>query len=297
MFTKLESRKGWLYIPGVLSAVCYALNPGIGKLALLDFNPQTVIVLKVSLAILVIFIYMVTTGKLHLLRFNRKHIPLMVMTGASLGILLIGFWQALNVMKITELMALYWCFPLIILAFDTVQDRRFYLRGTVLIAVGSFGVYIASGGHVEKLLMIEPGFVWVMVAAFFTAVYYKMGEPFREYNPATKMFWQFLIAVLLVLVMYRNFEVAVFTTTPLKGWLTLMLLVAVPQLGGYAFLLISAKKIGAVATGALDFLEPTIAVILAVMLFGESLTWLQVVGWVLISVTLIFISRLRRKFD
>ncbi len=293
----MKSRKGWLYVPGVLSAVCYGLNPGIGKLALLDFNPQTIVVLKVSLAILAIFLYMVITGKLELLRFKRKHFPLMVMTGAFLATLLIGFWEALNVMKITELMALYWCFPLIILAFDMVQDRRLYLKGALLIVVGSFGVYIASGGHLEKLLMIEPGFVWVMLAAFCTAVYYKMGEPLREYHPTTKVFWHFLIAVLLLLLVYRNFQADVFITTPLRGWLTLMLLVAIPQLGGYILLLISAKKIGAVATGALDFLEPVIAVILAVTLFGESLTWLQVAGWVLISVTLICISKLRRKFD
>ncbi|MBA7676327.1 hypothetical protein ES703_84568 [subsurface metagenome] len=297
MKLSLKRWRPWAYSWGVLSATCYALHPSIGKIALLDFNPQMVAALKAVFAALMIVLFLAVTKKLGLLKFEKRGIPQMALAGCCYTGMIIGFWIALDNMQITELMALYWCYPLIGLAMDMVQDRKINLKGIIFIAIGAFGVYLAAGSGLGRLLTLEFGLIWIGLAAFCTAAYFKVNEYTRikNYNPLTRMTWHFLIGALLITLLYRNFDIAALGSVPATGWLSLVLLAAIPTLCGYLFLLKSIKKIGAVASGTLDFLEPVLAVIFAIIIFGESLTLIQAAGWVLISISLINISRVRRK--
>ncbi|MBA7599928.1 hypothetical protein ES703_06974 [subsurface metagenome] len=116
----------------------------------------------------------------------------------------------------------------------------------------------------------------------------------KNYHPTTRMTWHFLIGAVIVLLLYRNFDLIALGGVSVTGWLSIFLLALVPTLCGYLFLLRSIKRIGAVASGALDFLEPVLAVVFAIIIFSESLTGLQIGGWVLISVSLFNISKVRR---
>jgi len=200
-------------------------------------------------------------------------------------------------MKITDLFALYWAYPLINLAIDMIQARKAHLKGVICLTIGVLGVYIASGGMLGSLLTLEPALLYVGLASLCTALYFKANESWKikEYPMLTRIFWHFLIGPATIAILYRNFSLSTLALVAPMGWVTFGLLALIPCLGGYYFAFKSIKKVGSVATGALSFLEPMVGVILAVVLWKESLTLLQVGGWVLIFISLFNIPKMNNK--
>lgn len=107
-----------------------------------------------------------------------------------------------------------------------------------------------------------------------------------------KMFWQFLFVLPFLWLIRGDIQLNLVLTMPLINWVYILLFTFVVTLGGYGFMYLSARKVGATKTATLDFLEPLIGVILAILIFGESFGIVQVIGWVLIMFSIVNIKRI-----
>ena len=114
-----------------------------------------------------------------------------------------------------------------------------------------------------------------------------------EYNFGIKLFWQILIALPIILIIFGHLDMSSISSLDIDGWLKILALVFIVTLGGYGFMLLSIKKVGATITGVLDYSEPILAIIMAMLLFNEELSTIQIFGWVLIIFTLFNINKIR----
>jgi len=138
------------------------------------------------------------------------------------------------------------------------------------------------------------GVIGILLAALLYAVYFKLYERLGKIvNTKTIIFYQFLIVALMVTFLWGGIEVDKLTNLSLTSWLYLMILVFFCTLGGYGFAILSIKRVGALITGTVDFLEPIIGVSLAMIILGESMTWIQLIGWFMIIFTLVNIKKIK----
>lgn len=135
------------------------------------------------------------------------------------------------------------------------------------------------------------GVVGVLFAALFCALYSKLNESL-DYEISVRLFYQFMIAIPLVYFLLGNIQMADIISITLIGWVHILALVLIVSLGGYGFNILSIKKIGALKTGTLDYIEPMVGISLAILIFDESMSALQVIGWAIILFTLINIKRI-----
>jgi len=142
--------------------------------------------------------------------------------------------------------------------------------------------------------MFEIGFIAIMIAAFCAAIHYKSNEYLMDYDVLNRVFWQFSIGILAVLLVFRNVELGSITSISPIGWFYILTLAVICGIGAYGFMILSVNKVGATITGALDYLEPVIGVGLAIVFFAETMTWQQLIGWILIMGTLIGIRKIKK---
>jgi len=138
------------------------------------------------------------------------------------------------------------------------------------------------------------GVVGMLLAAFLYAVYFKLYERLGKVtNTRTIIFWQFLIVTIVVSALWGNIQIETMISISYTSWFYLLILTLFCTLGGYAFAILSIKKVGALVTGTVDFLEPLIGVALAIVILNESISMYQIVGWFLVLFTIFNIKKIK----
>jgi drug/metabolite transporter (DMT)-like permease len=135
------------------------------------------------------------------------------------------------------------------------------------------------------------GVIFVLLASLMCALYSKYNEFINE-DVITKLFYQFIITIPLVYILLGNFQISDVMNLSIINWFYVFLLVFVISIGGYGFNIISINKVKSLKTGTLDFLEPIVGVSLAILIFKEAVSIIQVLGWIMILFTIINIRRI-----
>jgi len=134
------------YIWGILSAICFGSLSTLGKLLLIDTNPETVLLLRFTIACSIIILIYVLTQNLSKLKVLTSDIKYMLIAGLAFSFETIGFWIALEHLDIIELLALFWTFPLMIYLINCLLDKYIDYRAILLFISGSIGVFMVTSG-------------------------------------------------------------------------------------------------------------------------------------------------------
>ena len=86
------------------------------------------------------------------------------------------------------------------------------------------------------------------------AIIVKCGEVLPNYKLQTRIFWQFLIAFIIIVAVKGNIQVSELILLPTINWIWLIILTFVVTIFGYGLLFISVNKIDAVKTSVIELL-------------------------------------------
>jgi len=135
------------YLFGILSAICFGSIAVVGKLALLESNPQTILLIRFGIVAIVVFLALLLSGQVRALKLKKRTALLMLTVGIFQAVETSLFWFGLSNLTVIELLALFWTYPLFNLMIDIslgkIKDK---LKSAVLIIIGIIGVFLASGG-------------------------------------------------------------------------------------------------------------------------------------------------------
>jgi len=130
------------YIYGILSALFFAAMVPIGKLAMLESSPETILIIRLTLASAILAL-MCPLLDIHPIRDLKSHKSILLLS-LLFAIDTIAFWVALSELQVIQFLALAWTFPLIIEIINMIQDKRLYWKSMVLLAIGFIGAFIVN---------------------------------------------------------------------------------------------------------------------------------------------------------
>jgi drug/metabolite transporter (DMT)-like permease len=266
-----------------LSVTKYILTHGLGPLPYAN--------VRYGLAAL-IFVTLTLVAE-RTLRIQRRHLPIVVLAAVTLWLNQLSFVFALDLTTASTIGLLLGAIPIFTALLGLVlgtehPSRRFWIAA----AISAVGVGLVAFGASSEVSASRAGILLGLTTGATWAVYSVTVAPLmRTYSPSRvsavviPMTW-----VLLALVWFRQTEAQDWSL----GWEVWGLLVFAtigPLVLTNVFWFRSIHKIGPAKATLAANLQPFVAAVLAVILLSEPLTWLQVVGGVLIGVGILFVRR------
>ncbi len=274
------------------TVLLWALNLSVTKYILTHgFGPLPYASVRYGLAALIFIVLTLVAERT--LRIERRHLPVVALAAVALWLNQLSFVFALDLTTASTIGLLLGAIPIFTAVFGLVlgterPSRRFWIAAAIsaagvgLVALGASSEVSAS--RVGILLGISTGATW---AAYSVTVAPLM----RTYSPSRvsaiviPVTWALLTLVGIRQTADQDWSVG------RQVWLLLLLATVGPLVLTNVLWFRSIHKIGPAKATLAANLQPFVAAVLAVILLSEALSWLQVVGGVLIGVGILFVRR------
>ena len=266
-----------------LSVTKYILTHGLG--------PLSYATVRYGLAAL-IFIGLTLVAE-RTLRIERRHLPIVVLAAVALWLNQLSFVFALDLTTASTIGLLLGAIPIFTALLGLVlgtehPSRRFWIAA----AISAIGVGLVALGASTEVSASRVGIVLGLTTGATWAIYSVTIAPLMStYSPSRvsavviPMTW-----ILLALVGLQQNEDQDWSLG-WQVWALLLFATLGPLVLTNVLWFRSIHKIGPAKATLAANLQPFVAAVLAVILLSEPLTWLQVVGGILIGVGILFVRR------
>lgn len=210
----------------------------------------------------------------------RKELPLLLLSGVAMGFNWILLFQAYRYTTVSVATLSYYFAPVIVtIACPILFHEKLTRRQILCFVMATIGVTLIvaageSGSAGNHLLGILLG----LGAAVLYAGVVLTNKFIRNVAGIQRTFFQFLAAA-VVLVPYVAFTDG-FHLTELGagGWVNLLILGLLHTGVTYFLYFSSIKELPGQEAAVLSYIDPVVAIIVSVLLLGESITALQIAG-------------------
>ncbi len=262
------------YLLLVLTMACWGMNAVLGRVAVGEVSPMTLVFLSWAVAVLILLFF---TWR-HLIRdwpvIRRHLLYFLIMGGLGYSAFNLLFYVAAHSTSAINIGIIQGGIPVFVLigAFVMFRTRVTPLQmvGVVITIIGV--AIVAGGGSFERLasLEINKGDALLLLAAAFYAGY-TVGLRFRpELSPIT-FFMVVSIAAMLTSAPFALLEIAMgdFLAPTLTGWTVILLAALLASILSQITYIIGVSIIGPGRAGVFVNLVPIFAAIFAVTYLGE----------------------------
>jgi drug/metabolite transporter (DMT)-like permease len=270
----------------LISALFLGLAPVFGKAAMGPghFSPLAVVALRTSLAALLLVILIAFSKRRTLYIYPAGFLGC-VLAGAVNGFGSIFYYVGLSKLNASVAQMLYALYPFFV-AFWLQLDKQSPSKLTgfriVIAAISAFLLTRANAGYIDPL-----GVVFMLIAAALYALHLPINQRVLYDVPAPTVTVYTLLAMSMVAVpAYFLFDRSWPTDT--VPWFPVMALTAVTFFSRL-LLFLGVKHIGGMQTALLGLGELLVAILFSHLLLGESLTNLQWLGTVGLSISLLLV--------
>lgn len=288
---QVDRRPGLGYAIYLAAATLFALNGSVSKLLLLDGVPwQRLSQLRVTLAFLILLVVVALVRRSGL-RLRRAEVPRL----AVYGILGIAATQSLYFLGIQRLavgvaLLIQFTAPIMVALWfrfvmrEPVRDRVFAALMLALVGLAMVA-QVWAGFSLDAI-----GVVASLGAAAALALYYVLGEKLVvDRDPVSLTMWGFFFASAFWAVVQPwwsfPWETLDVTAQPfgadgpaVPGWALISWMVVLGTVVPFALVLQSLRHLRATQASVVGMTEPIIASLIALVLLGEILTPLQILG-------------------
>lgn len=287
------------YALAALAAAAYGTNPAFAlPLYADDMNPNSVLLFRYCLGIPLLAILMCLRG----IDFRMKRaelIPVFIL-GILMALSSLTLFESYRFMNSGIASTLLFVYPVMVAVI-----MMFFFHESIRMSLIVCFVVMAAG----LLLLMRPegdrelssmGFLLVMLSALTYAIYIvlvNVSKPIADI-PTSKLLFYVLIFGTFVFL----FKIAAGTelTLPSKasGWYNLAALAVIPTVLSLACTSAAIHIIGSTSTAVFGALEPLTALVLSVVLLGQSITPLEILGGLLIimATTIVITARSVDRF-
>ena len=278
---------------GILAATTYGMNPLFGlPLYQRGLSTGSVLVYRFSFALILLGLIMFFR-KLPF-KMERKQLPLMVCCGILLALSCLFLFLSFHHIDGGIAATILFVYPVMVCV---IMFLFFHVRQSpaTLVGMGSAigGIALLSlGKGVEDFNFI--GLVFVLLSALTYAVYMVMVKvsSLKDLKAETLTFYAMLFGLLVFLLALRGGS----DLQKLPDLFSLgcaLGLALFPSLCSFLFMAIAIQYIGPTKTAILGALEPVTALLIGRVVFGENLSWQQIIAVFVIlgSVTVVVTSK------
>lgn len=274
---------------GVGAAVSYGMNP-LGALPLYadGINTNSVLFYRYGLAMVLLALYMLMQRKSF--SITRKELLILAPLGVLFCISSLTLYYSFHYMDAGIACTILFVYPIMVAVMMAVFFKeRLTLVKVFSIAMALFGISLLyEGGSGESLSLF--GVVLVMISSLSYAVYIIIVNKSPLRMSSVKLTFYVLIFCILTIIansFISGESIQMLTTGSM--WLHASILALFPTVVSLLLMVVAIHEIGSTPTAVMGALEPITAVVLGVLLFGESFTLRLAVGILFILSAVILI--------
>ena len=214
----------------------------------------------------------------------KKEIPLLLLSGMAMGFNWILLFQAYKYTTVSVATLSYYFAPVIVTILCPIIFReRLTKKQIICFVMSTLGLVLITGiGDLSGANSHLTGILFGLGAASLYATVIMLNKFIKNVEGIHRTFLQFLAAI-VVLVPYVAFTSgANLAVMDGMGWLCLLIVGFIHTGVTYCLYFTSLKDIPGQKAAILSYIDPLIAVVISVTILGESRSFVQIIGGVLI---------------
>ena len=239
---------------------------------------------RAVLALILIGFYLLVTKQKIPLAAIRKDLPLLLLSGAAMGINWILLFQAYRYTTVSAATLSYYFAPVIVTVLCPILFKeKMRARQWLCFVMSTVGlVLITVTGETETGKSDLTGILFGLGAAAFYATVVLLNKFIKGVDGIHRTFLQFVSAT-VVLIPYVLFSGS-FGLRALSGvgWANLLTVGLVHTGITYCLYFSSLKELPGQKAAILSYIDPLVAVLVSVLLLHETITGRQIIGGILI---------------
>ena len=239
---------------------------------------------RAILASFLIVVFLLITKQKIPFREIKKELPLLLLSGVAMGFNWILLFEAYKYTTVSLATLSYYFAPVIVTASCPVLFReKMAAKQWICFFMSTLGIVLITGlGDLSAGNSHFIGILFGLGAACFYAAVILLNKFIQKVEGIHRTFLQF-IAAILVLIPYVGFTSGV-TLSGLNatGWICLLIVGFVHTGVTYCLYFSSLKELPGQKAAILSYIDPLVAVLVSVLILGESMTVLQAIGGALI---------------
>lgn len=296
--------RGYLLYVG--AALFFAINGTVSKTLLLDgLDPARLSQLRVTAAFVILLLVVAVTRPRSLLLRRQEILPLLVYGIAGVAMTQYLYFVALQYLPVGVALLIEFTAPILVALWFRFGYRE-PTRATVWLALVIALIGLSFVAQVWQGFTLNPvGVLAGAGAAVALAIYYILGD--REVrrpeprDPVSLTMWGFGAASLFWVVAqpWWTFPwstlsgTAMVESTTVPLWILAAWMVILGTIVPFWLVVVALKYLRASQASTVGLTEPLLAILIAWVVLGESLTWVQLIGGALILTGVVIAERSR----
>lgn len=238
---------------------------------------------RAVLAISLIAVYLVCTKQNINLRASKKELVLLLFSGAAIGINWILLFEAYKYTTISAATLSYYFAPVIVTVICPILFHE-KLTGKQIFCfiMSTLGLIMITGTSNIRDKRDFIGILFGISAAIFYAAVIILNKFIKNIDGIHRTFLQFLSAI-IILVPYVLLTSGIHLgNLDIKGWGNLLIVGLFHTGITYCMYFSSLKELAGQEASILSYIDPLVAVLISVLILGETMSIAQAIGGVLI---------------
>lgn len=238
---------------------------------------------RAVLAALLIAVFLIVTRQKIPFANIKKEVPLLLASGVAMGINWILLFQAYKYTTVSLATLSYYFAPVIVTVVCPVLFRE-KLTGKQIVCfiMSTVGLVMITGigdvGGGNDFI----GILFGLGAAVFYATVILLNKFIKNVEGIHRTFLQFISAIVTLLPYVMLTSGVTLGSMNGFGWVNLLIVGLIHTGVTYCMYFSSLKELPGQKAAILSYIDPLVAVLISVTILGETMTWQQVVGGILI---------------
>lgn len=238
---------------------------------------------RAILAALLIGVFLLVTKQKIPFKNIKKEVPILLASGVAMGINWILLFEAYKYTTVSVATLSYYFAPVIVTVVCPILFKE-KLTGKQIICfvMSTLGLIMITGigdvGGGSDFI----GILFGLGAAVFYATVILLNKFIKNVEGIHRTFLQFLAAVIVLIPYVLLTSGVTVGTLKVVGWINLLIVGLVHTGITYCMYFSSLKELPGQKAAILSYIDPLVAVLISVTVLGETMTWWQVIGGVLI---------------
>lgn len=238
---------------------------------------------RAILAAVLIAVFLLVTKQHIPFAAIKKEVPLLLLSGMAMGFNWILLFEAYKYTTVSVATLSYYFAPVIVTAVCPFLFREkltgkqilcFVMSTVGLVLITGIGD-LSSGSH-----LIGIGFG--LGAAVLYATVILLNKFIKKVEGIHRTFLQFLAAILVLIPYVAMTSGVTLGNLGGIGWVCLLIVGLVHTGITYCMYFSSLRELPGQKAAILSYIDPLVAVVISVTVLGESMTWMQLIGGILI---------------
>lgn len=288
--TKSPLLKG--YIMTLCGGLCWAIGGACGQLIFQDCGATSDWLVPIRLfsgGIITLLLAAITGGKpLDVLRCKNAWPPLLVFALLGSALCQYSYYTSVQYANVAFATVLSYCSPVVILLWTIISTRKkphFYeILSVILVVFGAFTCVT----HFDLTTLAVPvkGAVWGIISAVCFAFYtVSPRKLMQRFSVLSITGWGMTIGGAAMLLLFRPWQIEGVQFGPKLYWLMLCVILLGTVLS-FGLFQSGCNIVGSLVGSVLSSVEPVGSVVISVLFLHTTFSWLDLLGFFLILITI-----------